>query len=203
MKQRLALVEQLKRRGIRDDRLLEAILAIPRENFVPRFQKPRAYEDRPLPIGKGQTISQAYVAALMTSLLELSPSDRVLEIGTGSGYQTAILAHLAEHVYTVEVFDELSSHAKKRLHALGLSNISFRVGDGREGWPEHAHYNGIIVTAAAAEISDAWKEQLEEGGRLVVPVGEPYSEQILQRLWKSGGQFRAENHGYVRFVPLL
>ena len=188
---------------ITDPDVLAAIERVPRHRFVPSEFQEYAYEDRPLPIGHGQTISQPYVVALMTQLLELTPDSKVLEIGTGCGYQTAILAELAKEVYTVEVIPELSERAKKTLTELGYKNIHFRVGDGWEGWPEHAPYDGIIVTAAAAAWPEPLIEQLAEGGRMVIPVGPSGWDQMLWKATKIGGALVKERIAPVRFVPLV
>jgi len=193
---------QLRQRGIRDERVLEAFKKVRRHEFVPEKLRAEAYEDYPLPIGFGQTISQPYIVALMTELLKLDADGRVLEIGTGSGYQTAILAELAREVYTVEVVAELYRAAKQRLTALGYDNLHFRHGDGHEGWPEHAPYHGIIVTAAPDHIPPALKAQMADGGRLVIPVGRPGEVQILWLVTRVGDKFEARRITEVAFVPL-
>ncbi|MCJ7566009.1 MAG: protein-L-isoaspartate(D-aspartate) O-methyltransferase [Anaerolineales bacterium] len=194
--------QQMVRRGIRDERLLEAILAIPRHEFVPPEQVRLAYIDAPLPIGNNQTISQPYIVALMTELLYLKGDETVLEIGTGSGYQTAILAHLAKKVYSIERIPELAERARFLLHSLMLDNIEVVVGDGSCGLPEHAPYQAIIVTAAAPEVPKPLEDQLSDSGRLVVPVGSR-AGQVLE-LWKREGQkLVCEKLAPVAFVPLI
>ncbi len=188
---------------ITDPDVLAAIERTPRHRFVPEHLQEQAYEDRPLPIGLGQTISQPFVVALMTQALELTPESKVLEIGTGSGYQTAILAELAGEVYTVEVRPQLQERAKRILHDLGYANIHYRVGDGWEGWPEEAPFEAIIVTAAAPEWPQALIRQLAEGGRMVIPVGERDWSQTLWLLTKLDGNLIKESLGLVRFVPLI
>ncbi len=170
---------------------------------MPEHLQAYAYDDRPLPIGLGQTISQPYIVALMTQALELTPDTKVLEIGTGSGYQTAILAELAKEVYTVEVRPELQERAKKILEELGYTNIHYRVGDGWEGWPEEAPFDAIIVTAAAAEWPQALINQLAEGGRMVIPIGREDWNQTLWLVTKIDGNLIKESLGPVRFVPLI
>ncbi|NOZ64107.1 MAG: protein-L-isoaspartate(D-aspartate) O-methyltransferase [Caldiserica bacterium] len=194
--------EQIKRRGIRDKRVIDAFLKVPRHEFVPPESKVEAYNDYPLPIGGGQTISQPYMVALMTELLRLKGNEKVLEIGTGSGYQTAILAELAGEVYTVERIESLLQRAKEILDRLGFKNIFYRVGDGTEGWREYSPFDGIIVTAASPKVSAPLLEQLREGGRLVIPVGERYSQDLV-RITKKGERFKEENFGPCVFVPLI
>ena len=201
--QRRAMVaEQLVPRGIKDPRVLKAMETVPREHFVPEHLRHLAYADDALPIGHNQTISQPYVVALMTEALALNPTDRVLEIGTGSGYQAAILSLLAQTVYTVERLPELAEAAKRRFAELGYHNIHVRVGDGYMGWPEHAPYDGIVVTAAAPEVPAPLLEQLADGGRLVIPVG-PRWGQTLFRLVRRGNDFEKEPLIQVTFVPLI
>ncbi len=194
--------QQMVSRGIRDERVLEAMLAIPRHEFVPPEQMHLAYIDAPLPIGNNQTISQPYIVALMTELLHLKGDETVLEIGTGSGYQTAILAHLAKIVYSVERIPELAERSGSLLHSLQLENIEVVVGDGSCGLPEHAPYQAIIVTASAPEVPKPLEDQLSEGGRLVVPVGSRVG-QVLE-LWRREGQkLICEKLAPVAFVPLI
>jgi len=194
--------EQIKARGVRDKRVIDAFLRVPRHEFVPPESKVEAYNDYPLSIGGGQTISQPYMVALMTELLRLKGDEKVLEIGTGSGYQTAILAELAGEVYTVERIETLLQRAKNVLDRLGLKNIFYKVGDGSEGWREYAPFDGIIVTAASPEVPAPLLEQLGEGGRLVIPVGEKYSQNLV-RVIKKGERFKEENFGPCVFVPLI
>lgn len=195
------LLAQLRQQGINDERLLQAIEEVPRERFVDEAFEHKAWENMALPIGSGQTISQPYMVAKMTSLLELTPTSRVLEIGTGSGYQTAILAHLVEHVYSVERIKGLQWQAKRRLKQLDLHNVSTRHGDGWQGWPSRGPFDAIIVTAAPPEIPVELMSQLDEGGILVLPVGE--EQQQLKRIRRRAGEFSVETVEPVRFVPLV
>jgi protein-L-isoaspartate(D-aspartate) O-methyltransferase len=195
------LLDQLRQQGIQDERLLQAIEAVPRERFVDEAFEHSAYDNTALPIGSGQTISQPYVVARMTDLLQLSPGSRVLEIGTGSGYQTAILAHLVDHVCSVERIKGLQWQAKRRFKQLDLHNISTRHGDGWLGWPARAPFDAIIVTAAPPEVPQALMEQLDEGGILVLPVGD--HSQLLQRIQRKNNEFKVETIEAVRFVPLV
>lgn len=188
---------------IHDENVLKAMNNIPRDAFVPEKYRDWAFEDRPLPIGHEQTISQPFIVALMTELLELKPTDRVLEIGTGSGYQTAILAQLVKEVYTIEVIDALSEGAQKILSTLKLKNIYFRVSDGFWGWEEEAPFNAIIVAAASEDIPPPLLEQLTDGGRLVIPQGEPNEVQTLWKIVRDGESYIQQNHGLVRFVPFV
>lgn len=190
------------RRDVQDERVLAAMRRVPRHVFVPEEQRSRAYLDTPLPIGCNQTISQPYIVAYMTQALELRGPERVLEIGTGSGYQTAILAELAAEVYSIERWEELSRRAGQVLAQLGYRNIHLRVGDGSLGWPEAAPFDAILVTAAAPEVPMALKEQLAEGGRLVVPVGDPRFQELLQ-LRRCGSLFHRRSLGGCAFVPLI
>jgi protein-L-isoaspartate(D-aspartate) O-methyltransferase len=186
------------------ERVLEAMTAVPRHCFVPLERRDWAYADMPLPIGRGQTISQPFIVALMTELLELEPDAVVLEIGTGSGYQTAVLARLARWVYSVERVPELAEAAAHRLQGLGYDNVTIRAGDGGQGWEEYAPFDGIIVTAAAADIPPALARQLKPGGRLVVPVGPPGYTQDLRLLRKDEqGVVRGRSVLPVVFVPLI
>lgn len=194
--------EQVIARGVKDNRVIEAMMLVPRHLFVDKTYYHQAYNDYPLPIGYGQTISQPYIVAAMTELLELTDKDNVLEIGTGSGYQTAILGLLCAKVYTIERIGELGSQARLRLEELGFKNINFVVGDGSLGWPEYAPYNGIIVTAGAPEIPDTLIAQLAEKGRLVIPVGGEYY-QTLNRVKKHKGRVFREEIFECTFVPLV
>lgn len=183
--------------------VLAAMGRVPRHRFVPEAQLAHAYADRPLPIGHGQTISQPYIVALMTDLLALAPGARVLEIGTGCGYQAAVLAELAREVYTIEIVEPLAREAAARLTALGYRNVSARAGDGYRGWPEHAPFDAIIVTAAAPAVPPALIEQLKPGGRLVIPVGAQSEAQQLLVIEKSAtGATATRRILGVRFVPL-
>lgn len=194
--------QQLARRGIRDPRVLEAMRSVPRHRFVPPQDQPLAYADGPLPIGHRQTISQPFIVALMTQLLELEGEEKVLEVGAGSGYQAAVLAHLAQHVYSVERIPELATRAEAVLRELGYKNVQIEVGDGTQGLPEHAPYDGIIVTAAAPRVPQPLKDQLAEGGRLVLPVGSQMG-QMLERWRREGDEYQRETLTPVAFVPLV
>ncbi len=194
--------EQLASRTIRDPRVLDAMRSVPREQFVPPEHRHLAYADGPLPIGEGQTISQPFIVALMTQLLELQGDETVLEVGTGSGYQAAILAHLAKNVYTIERHAPLARQAEQILSRLGLDNIRIHVGDGTQGYPPAAPYEGIIVTAAAPEVPRPLLAQLADGGRLVIPVGGRRG-QYLQRWRRYGDEYKFETLEPVAFVPLL
>jgi protein-L-isoaspartate(D-aspartate) O-methyltransferase len=193
---------QIAKRGIRDERTLEAMRTIPRHLFVDEAMWNQAYNDYPLPIGEKQTISQPYIVALMTEALEPKPKDRVLEIGTGSGYQTALIATLADWVYSVERIRSLVARARKVLDQLKLYNVSIRIGDGSVGWEEHGPYNAIIVTAGSPDVPQPLLDQLQEGGRLVIPVGDKYS-QTLYKLTKTGQDIKREDLGGCRFVDLV
>ncbi len=200
---RRRMVEQeLRARGIKDPRVLAAMERVPRHHFVPESLRAAAYDDRPLPIGEKQTISQPYIVSLMTELLELEPEDEVLEIGTGSGYQTAVLAQLAKAVCTIEILPGLGARAKKVLAALDIRNIEFKIGDGFYGWEERAPFDAILVTAAAGKIPEPLARQLREGGRLVMPLGEPGKTQRLIRAKVSAGRLIVEDLSAVLFVPL-
>jgi protein-L-isoaspartate(D-aspartate) O-methyltransferase len=201
--ERLAMVEkQLRGRDIRDERVLAAMASVPRHLFVPPESQAEAYEDRPLPIGEGQTISQPYMVAVMTQSLVLKGEEGVLEIGTGSGYQAAILGELARSVFTMERIPVLQEKAERILQALGYEKIRCRLGDGTQGWPEMAPFDGIIVTAGAPEVPQTLKTQLSNGGRLVIPVGPRYSQSLL-RVTREGNHFREEDLTGCVFVPLL
>jgi len=202
-RQREAMVRnQIAGKGIKDSRVLEAMGRVPREKFVPRKEVSEAYADSPLPIDCGQTVSQPYMVALMTECLELEGPEKVLEIGTGSGYQTAILCLLCHMVYSVEKHSELSAKASAVLKELGCTNVRLNVGDGTRGWAEHAPYDGIIVTAGAPEIPPPLVEQLAIGGRLVIPAGGAYS-QILKKLVKTVKGCDTKDVCGCRFVPLV
>lgn len=199
---RLAMVaEQIRKRGIRSPRVLAAMERIPRHRFVPPELAQRAYNDEPLSIGERQTISQPYMVAAMTEALELDGSERVLEIGAGSGYQAAILAELAREVITVEARPPLAEAARERLAALGYKNVRVEIGDGTLGWPPAAPFDAILVAAAAPRIPPPLAEQLAEGGRIVIPVG-PIDRQMLLRVRKSAGNFIEEKLFPCQFVPL-
>lgn len=201
--ERLEMVQrQIVARGVQDSRVLEAMRTVPRHEFVPTAQVDRAYQDRPLPIGEGQTISQPYIVALMTELLDVQPGEVVLEVGTGSGYQAAVLAELTDRVYTVEILPELARSAADTLERLGDTRVQTKNADGYFGWPEHGPYDGIIVTAAPDHIPAPLVQQLKEGGRMVIPIGPPGSYQTLWRLTKQDGKVVSENITGVAFVPL-
>jgi protein-L-isoaspartate(D-aspartate) O-methyltransferase len=197
------LILELRRQGISDTRVLGAIERVPRELFVPLAFRERAYENVALPIGHGQTISQPYVVALMTEALELTERHIVLEIGTGSGYQAAVLARLARRVFTIERHRAMLKIAEERFKELRLNNVTCRFGDGTKGWPEQRKFDRVIVTAAAATIPDALFESLGEDGILVAPVGAEKRDQMLTRVRRTLGGFAAEALGVVRFVPLV
>ena len=191
---------QIKARGVKDPRVLSALRKVERHRFVPEEFLNSAYSDQPLPIGEGQTISQPYIVALMTELLELKGDEKVLEIGTGSGYQAAILAELAKEVYSIEIIESLASVAKNRLSGLGYQNIKVKAGDGYLGWPEAAPFDTIIVTAAPDHIPKSLIEQLKEGGRMVVPVG-TYAQE-LKKIVKRSGKIETTDVIPVVFVPM-
>jgi protein-L-isoaspartate(D-aspartate) O-methyltransferase len=193
---------QLVSRGISDERVLAAMRKVPRHLFVPEDQQDSAYGDYPLPVGHNQTISQPYIVAYMTEALELEGREKVLEIGTGSGYQTAVLAELAREVFTVERIEELLTDAKAKLGTLGYRNIRFKVADGTLGWAEHSPYDAIIVTAAGPEVPKPLVEQLAEGGRLVVPVGRRFNQRLV-RVQKEKYSYREQQLMGVRFVDLV
>jgi protein-L-isoaspartate(D-aspartate) O-methyltransferase len=196
--------EQIEARGIRNADVLRMMRATPRHLFVPENLREYAYSDRPLPIGLGQTISQPYIVALMTELLAAGKTDRVLEIGTGSGYQAAILAGTVKHVYTIEIVPELANSARERLMAMGSKNVTVRLGDGYEGWPEEAPFDRIILTAAPQEVPQKLIEQLTRGGRLVAPVGDSPATQELVVVEKTmGGEIRRRSVAPVMFVPMV
>jgi protein-L-isoaspartate(D-aspartate) O-methyltransferase len=197
------MVEQhIHRLGVKDERVLQAIRDVPRHRFVPESQIGRAYADRPLPIGFGQTISQPYVVALMTELLDVKSGDKVLEIGTGSGYQSAVLARLTDQVWSIEIIPELARRAASTLDALGYK-VKVKQADGYFGWPEEGPFDGIIVTAAPDHMPQPLIKQLAEGGKLIVPVGPPGSYQTLWRVTKRDGKIVSENITDVIFVPLV
>jgi protein-L-isoaspartate(D-aspartate) O-methyltransferase len=195
--------KQIEARAIRDPRVLAAMEKVPRHRFVPESERPFAYRDTPLPIGHGQTISQPYIVALMTERVRPAPDARVLEVGTGSGYQAAVLAELVEHVYSIELEPELARTAATILAELGYENVTVRAGDGYLGWPEKAPFDIIILTAAPDHVPQPLLDQLKTGGRLIVPVGTQLAGQELRLLTKdAAGQVREEDIAAVRFVPL-
>ncbi|WKY57652.1 protein-L-isoaspartate(D-aspartate) O-methyltransferase [Vibrio sp. SNU_ST1] len=195
------LVTFLIENGIQDQKVLDAIYLLPRESFLSQAMYHQAYDNNALPIGQGQTISQPYIVAKMTELLELQQDSRVLEIGTGSGYQTAVLAQLVDHVYSVERIKSLQWDAKRRLKQLDFYNISTKHGDGWQGWSSKAPFDAIIVTAAAESIPQALLQQLKDGGRLLIPVGD--DEQQLLKIVRHGDEFLSSVIEMVRFVPLV
>ncbi len=193
--------QQLMTRGITDARVLAAMAKMPREEFVPPESRAASYEDGPLQIGHGQTISQPYIVAFMTEQLRPKASDRVLEIGTGSGYQAAILAGLVKDVYTIEIIEALAKDAEATLQRLGYKNVHVRVGDGYRGWPEHAPFDAITVTCAPDHVPQPLIDQLKEGGRMIIPVG-GFGNQELYLLEKKNGQLQRRSVLPVRFVPM-
>jgi len=194
---------QLQGRDITDPRVLAAMGRVPRQRFVPKALASQAYGDHPLPIGWGQTISQPYIVALMTQWAAVHPGAKVLEVGTGSGYQAAVLAELTDKVFSIELLPELARRAAGRLKSLGYAHVQVRCGDGYQGWPEEAPFDAIVVTAAAARVPEALEKQLTEGGRLVIPLGPPGGAQTLVRYRKVKGKLVAEASLPVRFVPLV
>ncbi len=192
---------QIEARGITDDAVLKAMRSIPRHLFVPRYYRKYSYSDSPLPIGEGQTISQPYIVALMTELLGLTGDEKVLEIGTGSGYQAAILAEITDSVFSIEIVEPLANRSRALLDSLGYKNVIVRYGDGYAGWEEEAPFAAIIVTAAPPEIPQALIEQLAEGGRMVVPVGTVWQELVL--IEKVAGELIEHSVAPVRFVPMI
>ena len=193
--------EQLMPRGIHEERVLAAMAKVPREEFVPQEARPASYTDQPLPIGYGQTISQPFVVAFMTEQLQLKRDDRVLEIGTGSGYQAAILTELVAEVYTIEIIETLAKNAEATLERLGYKNVHVKVGDGYKGWPEHAPFDAVIVTCAPDHVPQPLVDQLKEGGRMIIPVG-GFGDQELYLLEKKNGQLEQRAVLPVRFVPM-
>lgn len=198
---RLMTESQIRARGVRDPLVLAAMARVPRHLFMPEGLRAHAYADEPLPIGEGQTISQPYIVAYMTEALGLDGGEKVLEVGTGSGYQTAVLAEIAGEVWTVEIVETLALRARAILDGLGYTNIHYRVGDGSEGWPGEAPFDAIIVTAAAPRMPAALEDQLAQGGRMIVPVGTDLQELFLVRRVKKG--FERDRLLGVRFVPLV
>jgi len=196
--------DQIIKRGVEDSRVLDVMKVVERHKFVPEKYSESAYKDGPLPIGHGQTISQPFIVAFMTENLKLEPSHKVLEIGTGSGYQAAVLSELCDHVYTIEIVDELANESAERLGRLGFNNITVRSGDGYKGWPEEAPFDRIMVTAAPEEIPELLTEQLAEGGVMVIPVGKQYEIQYLWVITKEAdGSIKKEKILPVRFVPMI
>ena len=192
---------QLMARGIHEERVLNAMAKVPREEFVPPDSRAASYEDGPLPIGYGQTISQPYIVAFMTEQLRPKPSDRVLEVGTGSGYQAAILAELVSEVYSIEIVEPLAKSAEATLQRLGYKNVHVKIGDGYKGWPEEGLFDAIIVTCAPDKVPQPLVDQLKDDGRMVIPVGERFAQQ-LYLLEKKNGQLKQSATLPVRFVPM-
>lgn len=203
-KRQSMVLNQLRSRDIVDSEVLQAMLTVPRHQFVDPRIRESAYNDYPLSIGEGQTISQPYIVALMTQLLELKGNEKVLEIGTGSGYQAAVLAEIVEEVYTVEIYESLSKKSEKLLTGLGYRNIKFKVGDGYHGWEEHAPYDAIIVTCAPDHVPPPLLQQIkEDGGRIVIPVGGIWMVQTLMKIEKIEGKIKSKGIIGVRFVPMI
>lgn len=196
------VARQLRARGIDEPRVLAAMAAVPREHFVGRDYSQEAYADQPLPIGGGQTISQPYVVARMAELADVRAGDRVLDVGVGSGYQTAVLAHLADQVFGVEIRRELAELAERRLAELGLARVAVRVGDGGYGWADHAPYDAILVAAAAEKAPIPLLAQLADGGRMVIPLGDPLHQELV-RIVRRGDDFLRRSFGPVRFVAFM
>ncbi len=202
-KKRKNMVEkQIIRRGIKNEKIIEAFLAVPRHIFVPEKLRERSYEDRPLPVGNGQTISQPYIVAEMIEELEPEENDIILEIGTGTGYAAAVLSRIVKKVYTVERIKKLADKAEKLYDRLKYNNIEVKVADGTKGWPEKAPFSGIMVSAAAPEIPESLIEQLEEGGIIVIPVGNKLFQRLIKAKYKDG-KIKKSNLGGVRFVSLI
>jgi len=203
-KRQSMVLNQLRCRDIIDSKVLQAMLTIPRHQFVDEYIRESAYNDCPLSIGEGQTISQPYIVALMTQLLELKGNEKVLEIGTGSGYQAAVLAEIVKEVYTIEIYESLSKKSEKLLSDLGYRNIKFKVGDGYHGWEEHAPYDAIIVTCAPDHVPPPLLQQIrDDGGRIVIPVGGIWMVQTLMKIEKTGGKIKSKGIIGVRFVPMI
>jgi protein-L-isoaspartate(D-aspartate) O-methyltransferase len=200
---RAMVARQLQGRDITDLRVLQAMGTVPRHRFVPETLAFQAYQDHPLPIGAGQTISQPYIVALMTQWAEVHPQDKVLEVGTGSGYQAAVLAELAGQVFSIELLPDLARRAAARLKELGYGRVRVKCGDGYQGWPEKAPFDAILVTAAASQVPPALAAQLKEGGRLVIPLGPPYGAQTLVKWRRVKGKLVKEASLPVMFVPLV
>jgi protein-L-isoaspartate(D-aspartate) O-methyltransferase len=196
------VTQQIAGRGIADQKVLDAMRRVPRHEFVPEKWREFAYDDNPLPIGFGQTISQPYIVAVMTELAAIPEEGTVLEIGTGSGYGAAVLSQMAAHVYTIEILDELAKRSEATLKRLGYDNVTVRSGDGYRGWPEHAPFDAIVVTAAPPKVPEPLKQQLKVGGRLVLPVGERGGRQELRVITRTRQGYRDERVFGVRFVPM-
>jgi protein-L-isoaspartate(D-aspartate) O-methyltransferase len=193
---------QMITRGIDEKDIIDALMKVKRHLFVPDEYRSRAYGDHPLPIGEGQTISQPYIVAFMTQVLDLKRTDKVLEIGTGSGYQAAVLGELSDFVYTIEINEPLGNRSKKLLKDLGYSNVKVKIGDGYKGWKEYAPFDAIIVTCAPTHVPSPLKEQLKEGGRMIIPVGESYNQKLLY-IKKINNELKQQSEFPVRFVPMV
>ncbi len=202
-KRQLMVETQIIQRGVKDGRVINTMLNVPRHLFVDEALWPEAYEDHPLPIGEKQTISQPYIVALMSELLQLTGKEKVLEIGTGSGYQCAVLAELADQVFTVERIHSIAKRARKIFDQLKYSNVIVHIGDGTLGWKEHSPYDGIIVTAAAPRPPAALLEQLAIGGRLVIPIGDEFTQDLTVFTREENNNYTEENYGSCRFVKLI
>jgi protein-L-isoaspartate(D-aspartate) O-methyltransferase len=200
LKRRAMVKDQIRARGITDKRVLQAMSKVPRHRFMPKSVRSHAYADRPVPIGHRQTISQPYIVAYMTDAIRPKPTDKVLEVGTGSGYQAAVLSRIVKHVYSVEILRPLALRARRALGALGYRNVTVRVGDGYQGWPEHAPFDAILVTAAPPRIPKPLLDQLAVGGELVIPVGK--GRQELIRVTRTATGYKRERLLPVRFVPM-
>ncbi|MFP4046841.1 MAG: protein-L-isoaspartate(D-aspartate) O-methyltransferase [Bacteroidales bacterium] len=194
--------QQIVDRGIKDTKVIAAMKDVDRHFYVPKNYRDMAYSDRPLPIGNGQTISQPYIVALMTELLELEEGEKVLEIGTGSGYQAAVLSHITSEVYSIEIIEELAEQAKDNLQKQGYDSIKLKIGDGYKGWEEYAPFDAIIVTCAPSDIPEPLKEQLAEGGRMVIPIGDKFIQELVL-FEKKNGELEKQEISSVRFVPML
>lgn len=194
--------QQISARGVQDEKVLAAMLKVERHLFVPQEYRSEAYADYPLPVGEGQTISQPYIVAFMTEALDLSQHEKVLEIGTGSGYQAAILAEICDSVFTIEIFPSLGHSAKQLLDELSYQNVFVRIGDGYEGWQEHAPFEAIIVTCSPSHVPAKLQDQLAEGGRMIIPVGGTYTQELIL-LEKKNGKLQKKNVLPVRFVPMI
>ncbi len=192
---------QIKERGIKDSKVLDAMSKVPRHEFIPKSYISQAYSDHPVPIGYGQTISQPYIVALMTELVDLQRGEKVLEIGTGSGYQAAVLAEIIDSVYTIEIIKELGHSSAERLKNIGYKKVKVKIADGYYGWKEHSPYDAIIVTAAAEHIPPPLIAQLKEGGKMIIPVGHQFQVQNLVLVEKKDGKIRSKSIIPVRFVP--
>jgi protein-L-isoaspartate(D-aspartate) O-methyltransferase len=201
-KRREELVSQsIEKRGVKDQAVLKSMKSVPRHSFVPENNVSRAYDDRPLGIGYGQTISQPFIVAYMTEAIQPKPEYKVLEVGTGSGYQAAVLAEIVEEVYTIEIIPELGNAATAKLKELGYKNVNVKVSDGYFGWPEHGPYDAIIVTAAAEFVPPPLIEQLKDGGKIIIPIGSPYMNQMLMLIEKKGKKITTKSLLPVVFVP--